>query len=464
MTHTSGSTSVTVERSDPIDAVIGIPPSKSLTVRSLAVAGLAAGVSTITNPLVAGDTGIMARALGALGIVVDHGAHAWTVRGCAGSLPSSGARLDLGNAGTAMRFLTPIVATGRGRYVLDGSERMRRRPIGDLLAALDALGVKARSIHGNGCPPVEIHADGLRGGEVAIVGGVSSQFLSGLLMAAPCASGDLTIRVNGMLVSRPYVEMTLDVMRSFGAEVETDAAPDRPSAPPAAAARLTRTIPGLTFHVRGGSGYQACEYAVEGDASSACWWFAAAAITGGRVRLPGISRESKQGDLGFLGLLEAMGCRVAWTKAGNPEGIDASGKSIDRVEVEGGTLRGIEADLRDMPDVAPALAAVALFASGPTRITGAAHLRDKESDRIAGLASGLGSLGALVEEHRDGLTIRPSKLQAATLDPLDDHRLAMAFAVAGLGIGGVTILNPACVGKSYPDFFETLRSIGRRAT
>jgi 3-phosphoshikimate 1-carboxyvinyltransferase len=474
MTHTAGSSSVTVERSGPIDAVVGIPPSKSLTVRALAVAGLARGVSTIANPLAAGDTEIMARALGDLGIKVERGGRPWTVHGCAGRIPSSGARLDLGNAGTAMRFLTPIVATGRGTFVLDGSERMRRRPIADLLAALSALGMKVRSLQGNGCPPVEIRAEGLRGGEVTIGGGVSSQFLSGLLMAAPCSSGDLTIRMSGPLVSRPYVELTLDVMRRFGAVVETTDNTDRVHEDPKGRQRghadvAALAVPkssreaGHVYRVRGERGYTAADYTVEGDASSACWWFAAAAITGGRARVQGIRRDSRQGDLGFLDLLQAMGCRVAWMDPASSGHAQAGPEPIDSVEVTGGSLRGIEADLRDMPDAAPALAAVALFASSPTRITGAAHLRDKESDRIAGLALGLGSLGALVEEHRDGLTIRPRPLRAATLDPLDDHRLAMAFAVAALGIGGVTILNASCVSKSYPGFFETLGSVAKPA-
>jgi 3-phosphoshikimate 1-carboxyvinyltransferase len=391
----------------------------------------------IRNPLDADDTRLMSRALEALGIPVARGAGGWTVAGAGGRIPADQARLHLGNAGTAIRFLTPIVALGRGRYLLDGDERMRRRPIGDLLAALNALGVPARSVLGNGCPPVEVTASGLPGGEVAIRGSVSSQFLSGLLLAAPCAAQDLRIAIEGPLVSRPYVDLTLDVMARFGARVEIEG-------------------PGA-YLARAGAGYAACAYDVEGDASSACWWFAAAAITRGRARVSGIPRSSKQGDLGFLRILEAMGCRVAW----RPEHGGDAGSGV--VEVEGGPLRGVTADLGDMPDVAPALAATAVFASTPTRITGAGHLRDKESDRIAGLAAGLGALGAFTEEHRDGLTIRPGPLRPAALDPLGDHRLAMAFAVAGLGIGGVEVLDPECVSKSYPDFFERLREAVRPA-
>ena len=419
---------ITIARCAPIDASVRVPPSKSLTNRALAAASLARGVSTIRNPLLADDTLLMAGALRDLGIRVAQTPASWTVQGCAGRIPASEARLFLGNAGTAMRFLTPIVATGRGRFVLDGSDRMRARPIGDLLSALGAMGVAARSLERNGCPPVEVEAAGLRGGDVSVRGSVSSQFLSGLLLAAPCAEGDLRILLEGPLVSRPYVDLTIDVMRRFGAQVEEE--PER------------------SYRVRAG-GYSAAACEIEGDASSACWWFAAAAVTGGRVRVEGIPRDSKQGDLRFLDLLERMGCRVRWIAAG--------GTPAAAVEVEGGPLKGIEADLRDMPDAAPALGAVALFAAGPTRIWGAAHLRDKESDRIAGLAGGLAALGASVEEHRDGITIRPGAARGATVDPLGDHRLAMAFAVAALGIGEVTVLDPSCVTKSYPGFFEALR-------
>lgn len=419
----------TIARSGPLDAEIRVPPSKSLTQRALVCAALAPGPSTICNPLEAGDTQLMGSALKALGVRLGRSRKLWGVEGVRELFPSRGGTLRLGNAGTAMRFLTPVVALGRGSWTLDGSDRMRQRPLGDLLAALRALGVNARSYRGNDCPPVEIQAGGLPGGEVSIRGSISSQFLSGLLLAAPRAMGDLTIHVEGTLVSRPYVELTLQVMREFGASVAVD--------------------PG-SFRVKA-TGYTPTGYDVEGDASSACWWFAAAAVTGGRARVRGIPAESVQGDLAFLDLVEAMGCRV--TRSSDDDG--------DFIEVEGGSLRGVDANMADLPDAAPALGAVALFASSPTRIYGAAHLRAKESDRIAGLASCLGAMGAMVEEHRDGLTIRPGTLRAATLDPLDDHRLAMAGAVAGLGIGGVEILNPECVGKSYPEFFQELARVTR---
>ncbi|MBI3450911.1 MAG: 3-phosphoshikimate 1-carboxyvinyltransferase [Acidobacteria bacterium] len=407
-----------------LDAIVRVPPSKSLTNRALAAAAFATGTSGIVNPLVADDTTLMAGALRALGVRILEEPGRWIVEGACGPPRIAEATLALGNAGTAMRFLTPLVAAGRGRYVLDGTARMRERPIGDLLSALRSLGVEARSLGANGCPPVEVVASGLPGGDVTLRGSVSSQFVSGLLLAAPLAAGDLVIRIDGPLVSRPYVHLTLDVMKRFGAAIEEIAGPAWRIAP---------------------TGYAAREYEIEGDASSACFWFAAAAVTAGRVLVAGIPAGSRQGDLGFLDLLEGMGCRV---RRDDPRGL----------VVEGSALRGIDADLRDMPDTAPPLAAVAIFASGPTRIRGAAHLRDKESDRIAGLAAGLGRLGARVEEHRDGLTIHPGPLHGAALDPLEDHRLAMAFAVAGLGIPGVEVLHPECVAKSYPLFLAELQA------
>lgn len=429
----------TINLSAPIDAEVRVPSSKSLTQRALVCAALARGPSTIRRPLEAEDTLLMAAALRTLGAQVGRGADLWIVHGFEDLFATSGATLRLGNAGTAMRFLIPLVALGRGTFTLDGSERMRERPIGDLIAALRGLGVSIRSYREDGCPPVEIIAAGLPGGHVVVRGAISSQFLSGLLLAAPRAGARLTLQIESTMVSRPYVGLTLEVMRRFGAAVEVSPAWTAPSG-----------LPDSPVFTVSATGYEAADYAVEGDASSACWWFAAAAVTGGRIRVNGISPESGQGDLAFLGLLREMGCRVT-----------SGPKGEDWIEVEGSSLRGIEARLTDMPDVAPALGAVALFASTPTRISGAAHLRAKESDRIAGLAAGLGSLGARVEEHRDGVTIHPGPLRPATLDPLSDHRLAMAFAVAGLGIGEVRILDPGCVAKSYPGFFGELDRISR---
>lgn len=356
---------------------------------------------------------------------------AWTWSGGGGRLPARGAVLDLGEAGTPLRLLTAICCLGEGRFVLDGSERMRQRPLAPLIESLGGLGVRIASVNGDGCPPVRIDAAGFPGGGVSLAGHVSSQFLSALLMVGPCAGSDLEVRIEGRLVSRPYVDLTIQVMRSFGARVEQPA-PDR-------------------FRVESGVPYGSRELTVEADASSASYFFAAAAVTGGRVRVRGIAPDSRQGDLRFLDRLEEMGCRVRR----DPDGT---------VTVEGGPLRGIDADLSDTPDLAPTLAVVALFASGPSTLGGISHLRFKESDRIERTAACAHALGAACETTRDSLAVRPpaagrSALHGGDIDPAGDHRLAMAFAVAGLAVGGVRILSPGCVAKSFPDFFARLREM-----
>ncbi len=413
----------------PIDAVVTPPPSKSLTIRALAAAALARGVSLIESPLDSADVAAMREALRTLGIVVEQDAAGMRVEGCAGRPPASGARLDLGDAGTPLRLLTAICCLGRGLFVLDGSRRMRQRPVGDLVGALARLGVRVRTVLGNGCPPVVIDATGLAGGVARLRGDVSSQFVSALLMAGPCAAGGLRVEVEGPLVSRPYVDLTLQIMEAFGA-------------------RPTRE--GSSRFLAPGDGYTAARYTVEADASSAAYWLGAAAISGGRVKVTGIPPGSRQGDLGFLALLGRMGCTVSHDSA--------------VIVVNGGELAGIEADLRDAPDLAPTLAAVALFARGATRIRGVSHLRLKESDRIDGIAACAAALGATVRTEPDGLTVLPPgggrfALHGAVIDPRGDHRLAMAFALPGLAVAGVRVLDPGCVAKSYPGFFERLASL-----
>lgn len=416
----------------PLDVEIEAPPSKSLTLRGLAAAALAAGASALRRPLFSDDTWLMARALNELGIETSRRGTSVVLEGCGGAIPSSGARLDLGDAGTPLRLLTAICCLGRGRFVLDGSARMRERPIADLIDALASLGVLITSVRGNGCPPVEVLAGGLPGGSVRLRGGVSSQYLSALLMAGPYGASDLDVTIEGELVSRPYADLTLEVMTAFGAATRRDGY--------------------RAFHVDAGVLYQPRVYPIEGDASSASYLFAAAAIAGGSVRVTGIPRTSRQGDLRFLDLLEAMGCQVSRQEA------------LIEVRAGGGDLQGIEADLVDMPDVAPTLAAVALFAAGPTSLRGIGHLRVKESDRIEGIAACARALGAGAETGPDWLTVRPppagrAALRGAAIDPRGDHRLAMAFALPGLAIPGVRILDPACVTKSYPGYFEQLAAM-----
>jgi 3-phosphoshikimate 1-carboxyvinyltransferase len=338
--------------------------------------------------------------------------------------------LFAGNAGTAMRFLCARLAAERRSFVIDGTARMRQRPIEDLLRALRSLGAAAESIRGDGCPPVRVGGRGLRGGGVVLPGGRSSQFLSALLLAGPAAEKGVAVEIEGRLVSRPYVDLTLDVMRRFGVRAS-------PEAPSGAAAR---------FVVPAGQAYRPSEITVEGDYSSASYFFAAAAVVPGRVEVEGIGPHSLQGDARFPDLLERMGCRIL--------------RGAESVAVEGAArLRGVEADLGDLPDAAPALAVVALFAEGETRLTGVPHLRIKETDRIAVLCEAIARLGGEAEPLPDGLVIRPRPLRGAEIDPHGDHRIAMAFAVAGLRVPGVRILDPACVGKSYPDFWDDLERL-----
>lgn len=419
--------------SGPVDGEIQAPPSKSLTIRGLAAAALASGRSALREPLVADDTRRMADALERLGIRITRRGGSMIVEGAGGAIQARGASLDLGHAGTPLRLLTAICCLGSGRFLLDGSARMRQRPVADLIEALRALGVLITSLNGDGCPPVEIVADGFRGGAARLRGDVSSQYLSALLMIGPCAAEDLTISLDNPPVSRPYVDLTLQVMEAFGAAVERTG--------------YTR------FRVAAGHGYEARVFPVEGDASSASYFFAAAAITGGRVRVTGIPPSSRQGDLVFLDLLETMGCRVAR----GPSGLT----------VEAGPLRGIDTDLSGAPDLAPSLAAVALFAEGPTRLRGVAHLRQKESDRMETVAACVRSLGGTAEIGPAELIVRPppggrSSLRGASIDPREDHRIAMAFAVAGLAVPGISILNDGCVAKSFPDFFDRLRDLTGR--
>jgi 3-phosphoshikimate 1-carboxyvinyltransferase len=323
--------------------------------------------------------------------------------------------------------LTALATLGHGSFQLDGIERMRQRPIGDLLAALNQLGAQAHSKNGDGCPPVEVHANGLAGGSATIRGDISSQFLSGLLMAAPCARTPVDLQTDGPLVSQPYAQMTLAVMREFGADVTTTELLDH-------------------FHIAAPQAYAARDYVIEPDASAASYFWAAAAVTGGEVEVEGLSAQSLQGDVAFVDCLQAMGCDV---------------RRDDRsITVLGRPLLGIDIDMNGISDTVQTLAVVALFAKGETTIRNVAHIRHKETDRIAALATELRKLGADVTERDDGLTIRPGAMQTAAIDTYNDHRMAMSFAVAGLRIAGLRINNPACVEKTYPNFiadFSALR-------
>jgi 3-phosphoshikimate 1-carboxyvinyltransferase len=415
----------------PIDASIRPPGSKSITNRALVCAALAEGRSTLTGALDSEDTRVMIAALRELGIAVqvEDDGRTLVVEGCGGAIPAQGADLFVANSGTTMRFLTALASLGRGQYRLDGIARMRQRPIGDLVEALRRVGVDVECEGANDCPPVVVRADGLPGGRTTIRGDISSQFLSGLLMAAPYAQSPLEVSVEGSLVSVPYVYMTLGVMNNFGARSEW-------------ADDYHRITVSNAAHYRGR------HYDVEPDASAASYFFAAAAITGGRVTVEGLSRVAMQGDVAFCECLEQMGVRV--------------NHGPSSITVHGAPLTGIDVDMNRISDTVQTLSVVALFAEGQTRIRNVAHIRHKETDRIAATATELRKLGAMVEEFEDGLAITPERnLRGAEIDTYNDHRMAMSFALAGLRTANVVIRDPGCVGKTYPGFFGDLERVVR---
>lgn len=410
----------------PVKGQIRPPGSKSLTNRALVVAGLASGMSRLTGVLDSQDTRVMIDSLQRLGLHVVHDSSNCTVeiQGCDGRIPASHADLWLENSGTSIRFLTAMCALGTGVYRLDGNERMRERPIGELVRGLQQLGVDLECELGTQCPPVLMRAAGLKGGVTKLPGNVSSQFLSALLMAAPGAVDPLDIQLEGILVSEPYIDMTLGVMARFGVQVQT---------------------PGLGLYKVQPQSYKSCQYDVEPDASAASYFFALAAITGGEITVEGLSRWSLQGDIHFVEALEKMGCDIRYGE--------------HSITVRGKPLKGIEIDMNAISDTAQTLAVVAPFAEGPTRIYNVKHMRFKETDRISALVTELTRLGLRVDEADDGLTIYPGPITPAALETYDDHRMAMSLALIGLKAPGVWIKDPGCTRKTYPKFFEDLKKL-----
>jgi len=412
----------------PLAATVTVPGSKSITNRALLLAAMAQGRSIIESVLISDDTRRMVAGLSILGfaVEVDEAARRITVEGRGGAIPAPAANLDAGGAGTAMRFLAGFVTLGRGRYRLDGNSRMRERPIEALIDATRGLGLEVASELGNGCPPIVIDttAHAFAGGAATIDASLSSQFVSALLMPASLWRNGLMLTTIGD-AARPFIAMTVSLMERWGGSV---------------------SVAGDLITVPGGQHYRAMNFTVEPDATAASYFAAAAALIGGIVTIPGITRTSVQGDAGFLEILEQMGARVTW--------------HANAVEISGtGRLRGVDVAMNAMPDVVPTLAAIAPFADSPTRIRKVGFIRHHESDRIGALAAELRRLGATVEEFDDGLEIGPSALHAAAIETYDDHRIAMAFAVVGLKTAGISIRNPGCVAKTYPEFFDDLERL-----
>ena len=408
---------------------IQIPGSKSLSNRILLLATLAKGTTKITNLLDSDDIRHMLNALKEMGVrfsLEDQG-QTCVLEGNGGPLSVNQADLFLGNAGTAMRPLTAALCLGQGEFRLHGEPRMHERPIGDLVDSLQALGADIEYQKETNYPPLLIKANGLNGGEVSIKGNISSQFLTALLMSAPLAKSDLRINVDGELVSKPYIDITLHAMKQFGVNVEN--------------------LDYQAFVIKGNQTYQSPgEIMVEGDASSASYFLAAAAIAGGKIKVHGVGTESVQGDVKFAEVLEKMGAKITY----GPTWVAA----------EKGELNGIDMDMNHIPDAAMTIATTALFAEGPTTIRNIYNWRVKETDRLYAMATELKKLGANVVEGGDYITVEPcSDLQHVAIDTYNDHRIAMCFSLVAFSNTAVTINDPECTSKTFPTYFSLFESI-----
>jgi 3-phosphoshikimate 1-carboxyvinyltransferase len=393
----------------------------------LIAAALSTGVCEVRNPLISEDTLITWRCLSEMGIAIEEMPDHLRIQGTSGRLRSTEHPVDLGNSGTSMRLMAAVAALGQGVCILTGSQRMQKRPIQDLLVGLNQMGIGARSVNADGCPPIEVTGGGLKGGSVTIDCRISSQYLSALLMIAPFAKETVTITVSGGLVSRPYVDMTIAVMEAFGITVDRHGYE--------------------RFFVPGGQTYRAGNHEVEPDCSQAGYFWAAAAICGAGVTVAGTSKTSLQGDIRFAECLAAMGCRVA--------------ADSDGIKVTGGPLTGVIVDMADMPDMVPTLAVVAAFARGTTVIENVAHLKAKESDRLGAVAAELTKMGIEADCTDSGLRIVGGHPQGTAIDTYNDHRIAMSFALAGLKVPGIKIEDETCVKKSFPNFWEVFNSLYR---
>lgn len=417
----------------PLAGTVAAPPSKSYTHRAVIIGALASGQTVIGSPLISDDTLYTIEACRVLGVEIERRGEELTIAGRGGRLPPAPEEVNIfvGNSGTTLRLVGGLAALVPGGVVLDGDLRLRQRPVPDLLAALVSLGVPARSLAGNGCPPVEVRGGRLEGGEVVIPVTVSSQPISSLLIVAPYAEKTVVLRVEARLRSRPYVAITLGIMRDFGVNVVNHGYRE--------------------FTVESGQGYQGRQYRVEGDYSSAAYFMAAGAIGGGPVSVTNLKPDSAQGDRHFLQLLAGMGCSVAYIE----EGVRVS---------RSGPLNGVSVDMGDYPDIVPTLAVVAAYAQGRTEMVNIGHLKFKESDRIANTAVELSKMGIKTEASADRMVVYGGRPRGAELESHNDHRLAMSLAIAGLFADGASTINGAeAVSKSYPQFFANLKGLGARA-
>ncbi len=425
--------SLTLKPVSRVEGTVTLPGSKSLSNRLLLLSALARGATEVRNLLESDDTRFMTAALQTLGIALtfsDQGTRC-LVESAGGPFTTASADLFLGNAGTAIRPLCAALCLGEGEYTLTGEPRMLERPIAHLVDALRQLGADISYAGSEGYPPLRIRASGLQGGRVSIRGNVSSQYLTALLLASPLTRSELRIEIIGDLVSKPYIDMTVDVMRRFGVRVENDDY--------------------RVFRVPGGQQYQSPGMAlVEGDASSASYFLSAAAIRGGAVRVTGVGADSIQGDVRHADVLEQMGAEVR--------------RGPDYIEVSRGRLQGLDLDLNHIPDAAMTVAVTALFAEGKTVIRNIGNWRVKETDRLAAMAAELRKVGAQVVEGPDYLEIYPpAAIQPAEIETYNDHRMAMSFSLAALGSAEMTILNPGCVSKTFPEYFEKFDEIVSRS-
>jgi len=414
---------IEIQTQSNFDATISAPPSKAHTLRALFIAALADGRSTLKNALNAEDQQLSAAALREFGAEINFDGKNFSVRGTGGKFFAPKKEIYLGNSGAGIRFLMSLAGLAEGKTVINGSERMKQRPSTELISALQKLGVKIKQQNPKSYFPVEVTGKSFVGGPTSIEGSKSSQYISSILLSAPYAEKDVELKVIGAIKSRPYIDITLGCMDDFEVKVKNE------------------NYKG--FYVKAGQKYMPKNYLIEGDYSNAAYFFAAAAVTGGKVKVTNLNKNSTQGDKKFTDVLKKMGCKVT------PGG--------DYVVVEGpGKLKGISIDMEDMPDLVPTLAAVAAFAKGKTTIKNVGHLRIKESDRIKAVVAELKKLGVKALETKDGMVISGNAKNGAEIETYNDHRIAMAFSVIGLRQEGVKIKNPECVSKSFPDFYEKL--------